>query len=522
MIELFPQYENFTAVEILLSISGQEEKTFSISQTGRFLQSLTIKEGTVGQGEQFSPNLNGDNVASGTINLIDEDNSLFRSLVASKSTNDEQLLNTLKITIYTYSGIRTYDNCRIEKWSVNFNGGVPTITLEWQTLDPSGLPSVENQNNPEFFPDVYNQRLVKEGVTNFSDFQRAIRDIFNSTYTVSLGDGLNENNVIVCGGEKKVGSDNREVGTLRFSAQFASDQTSVLDAVLSEFCRNCTVKNEVAAGLGWVFSDDRRRNIRITKIENYRNRVIKNYGKAEDILNDTVFVYNSSIMQGSPYNTPWGEKTAFVVNTINATYSFENVIVSNLEQQANSSNPNGNIVITSKGRVMIPSNLPQAVTSTIHNLTSMSLRDTFTVTITVYNYIHFYILGEVSACHLVVFDHLGQIHPISGRMRVFGYEYTIGDGVVSANVTLKPMFGNEEDSFYNLSNFYLRDFTTTGRGDVIEIEDATVVLSDSQDAENERNINYQNYDMANSSSSGIVNTGVGTGLNVCLTLDDCI
>lgn len=521
MAETYAQYEYYTAVEILLSISGEEAKTFSISQTGRYLQSLTIKEGTVNQGPQFAPNLNGDNIASGTVSLIDEDNSIFRSLLSSKSSTGNQLENKLEITLYTYSGIRTYKECRINKWDVSFNGGVPSVSLEWQTLNPSGLPSGDNPSQPEFNINIYETKLVHEGVTNYLDFQNAVKVIFNDSYRVSLGAGLTNDNIVVCGGESKATSDNTGIKTLRFSSKFNSDQVSVLTSILDEFCRNCVLKDESTSGLGWKFIDKERRHIQLTKIENYRNRVIEVSGDVASILNETVFVYNSSVKQGSDYSTPWGVKRAFIIESIQTSFSSDNIISSNLENQSNANNPNGNMIITSKGRVMLPSNLPQAVTESIHNITSISIQESFNVTITVYNFIHFYVLGQTD-CFLVVFDHLGQIHPVSGRMRVYGYTYELGDGVVKATVNLKPVFSNDESSFYDLSSFYLRDFTMTGHGDVVEVDGNTISLTGSPSTVNASMMTQQEIDSVNASSSGIINTGVGTGLNVCLTLDDCI
>lgn len=524
---LQPQYEFYTSVEIYLTISNDQEKTFSISKTGHYLESLTIKEGTVG-GAQFTPDLNGSMVASGSVSLIDEDNSIFRALITSKSTNGDNILNYLKIIIHTYSGDRKYEDCRIKNWSVSLNGGVPKVTLDWETLGSSGVQSPETPNQKPFDPDAYTEYFVKTGVESFSDFVEFVGKVFPQGYIFTFNTGLSADKIVVCGNEAKDYKDNPNLKVLRFSSKYSSLQDNIFSSIMKEFCLNCKINGMENKSLCWNFKTSKEV---VLSAEDLRNRVVqypKECDYAQSILERTVFVYNASIPQGSIYSTPWGDKIAFNIDVINAQFSMENTIISNLDTQANTTNPNGNMVMTSRGRVMLPSNMPQAITQSIHNIASVNLTDSFTVTITVYNYIHFYIQGSTNL-YLVVFDHLGQIHPISGIMRVFGYEYTIGNGVISANVTLKPAFNLNSDSFYDTTSYYLRDFTVTGSGEAVEVDGDTIYLNGSP------NSMAQNAPMAsmmtqeeieamqsNSSSSNVIDKGVGTGLNVCLTLDDCI
>lgn len=526
MITLYPQYEYYTAVEITLTISGDREKTFSISQTGKYLQSVTIKEGTVGGGVQFTPNLNGDMVASGTVTLIDDDNAIFRSLFSSKAEGGSQLENYLKIIIHTYSGSRTYDNCRIKQWSVSFNGGVPTISLTWETIGSSGVAQPDTPNTESFDPDTYEDLFIKTGVKSFSEFKEYLNKVFKKSYSFEFKDGFSENDLILSGSEVRNSKENQGEKVLRFTSQYNPKQVSLFDAVMTEFCRNCQVKGQENKNLCWNYKD-RKNNIIMMSAETYSNRVIpydeQKYGKDLNVLEETVFVYNTSVSQGSVYSTPWGDKTAFVIETIETNFTNENAIVSNLSERANTDNPNGNMIMTSKGRVMLPASLPQAITQSIHNIASVSLTEAFEVRITVYNYIHFYVLGNTCA-YLVVFDHLGQIHPVSGKMRVYGYEYTIGDGVIKATVTLKPAFDMGSESFYDATSFYLHDFTVSGSGQAVDIDGDTIIVVDNSinniSVGSTTNISTASVSTGGgTTSTNIVNQSTGTGLNVNIPLD---
>lgn len=118
----------------------------------------------------------------------------------------------------------------------------------------------------------------------------------------------------------------------------------------------------------------------------------------------------------------------------------KDIVKSDLSNQSNANNPNGNFIMTSRGGVTLPADMPQALSQTIQNLAGLSLSQNLHVNITVYNFIHFYCLGETPV-YLIVFDHKGNIHPLSGRMRVGSYTYTLGTGgVIKASVTLTPMF----------------------------------------------------------------------------------
>lgn len=484
---VYPEYEFFTGVKILLSVDGDDKKTFSISKLGEHLQSLTIKEGTVGNGPQLQvPDIGGD-ISSGTVRLYDEDNALFLALIASKTPNGQQLLNKMDITINTYTGSRQYKNCRINKWNCDFNGGVPIISLEWQSLGGDSSPAFADSAKNTFDSVEAKRLLMDEGVTNFGDFITKVKRIFTDTLKFQYANDkvVNQSSLQNIGSHGEIkffsggvltsgkieipkvymqpnGNSDGLVYRMKLQASENSDSTSFLAGIMNEICSVARVpvsegdNKQSSTGenlyIQWKFLEGD-----IVFIYTYKDTgsiaIPQPLGTAE-ILEGSVFIYNSSFPQGGSYKTPQGMKRAFSIDSISTSFDFSQIIIANLKDQNNASCPNGNMVITSRGSMMIPQSLPSEVADNIKKLENFNLSQNFTVRMTVYNFIHFYVLGETPV-HLIVFDHLGNIHPITGRMRVTGYQYEIGsEGVVKADVTLQPLFSETNSGFSSNDTYY--------------------------------------------------------------------
>ena len=464
MYSVYPEYESFTSVEILLTVDGKAGRTFSISKYGEHLQSLTIKEGTVGNGPQLSNPDIGGGVSSGTVSLYDEDNAIFYSLLESKTRGGDQLLNTLDITLKTYTGIRKYSQCKINKWSCNFQGGVPTINLEWQSIGSDSQPAQANPEQPSFNPTIAKSLLVDEGFDSFSDFKQKTQSVFNNTlrfcYTdtkvvrESLKEIPDSGKIIFFSGEESsegviyipdsfLSEENNK--KYRMKLQITNDASSFLMSVMNEFCNVAKLHTSGDdQQLQWKYL-----NGNTVFIYSYKNRGSLSIPEPQgtvDILDNTVFVYNSGYSQGSLYKTPQGDKKVFVIDSISSNFDFGNIIITNLTDDNNGICPNGNLVLTSRGTLMIPQSVPGDVAANIRKIEGFNLTNNFKVSITVYNFIHFYVMGDTHV-HLLVFDHLGNVHPITGDMRVEGYQYEINDGVVKANVTLVPVLENAQTTF---------------------------------------------------------------------------
>ena len=477
---IFPEYEFFTGVEIKLSVDGEAKKTFVISKLGEHLQSLSIKEGTMGNGQQLVvPDVDGG-IASGTVSLYDEDNALFLSLIASKTPTGQQLLNRLDITLKTYTGIKVYNNCRINKWSCDFNGGVPTIRLEWQSIGGTSAPAFADTDKPSFDPEKAKSLLMDEGVDSFGVFMGHVKDIFNNNlsfkYTTkkvvdqsSLREISSEGDMKFFNGENIVdGKINIPDIYLteacdkkyRFKLQIVGDSTSFLTSIMKEICSIAKVEGGgESQNIQWkLLNGD---TIFIYSYKNMGDIAIPEDDDTKRVLDGSVFVYNTSFPQGGMYRTPQGMKRAFIIDSIGANFDFSQVLVANLSDQNNSSCPNGNMIITSRGAVMVPQSVPADVAKTIKNIENLNLSQNFNVRITVYNFVHFYVMGE-TLVDLIVFDHLGNIHPITGKMRIVGYQYDIGQGgVIKADVTLAPPFSQTNPNFEGSADIPEVTYSTT-------------------------------------------------------------
>lgn len=473
--QVYPEYEFFTGVKIDLFIDGEDKKSFTISKLGEHFQGLNINEGNIsGSGAQLtSPN--GGSVASGSITLYDEDNSIFMSLLASKSPEGNFLLNKVDITIDTYTGSRVYPNCRINSWTCDFGNGVPTIKLEWQCLDGGSSPSTANPNVPAFDADKAKDLLKDVGVSDFKDFKNAITSIFDQKYRFAysktreysvsnLSDMGDDGSLIVFKDDKDTkGSkgyifipDNCKeevadgIKRLRMEMKGKMSNYSFVQALLSEFCKTAKVslkKDSEENPLQLGFRIVGENVILLFSFIDLKNLTIPQKDGTAEILNQTVFIYNSSAVQGSIYTTPLGDKRVFTITDLSTSFDINNVIMTHLNDQSNKGNVNGNMVVTSRGAITIPDKVPQALAQSLQNLASLSLTENVKVTMTVYNFIHFFALGETPV-YIIAFDHLGRVHPISGRMKIGSYKYSIGvSGVIKADVELTPVYSNNAEDF---------------------------------------------------------------------------
>lgn len=461
----FPEYEFFTSVNIELLIDGDNAKNIVVSRVGEHFQSLTIREGAVSEGGvQVQEQNRSGGVASGTIVLYDEDNSIFLSLVTSKTSEGKQILTQVKITIKTYTGSRTYLG-RVEKWNCSFSGGCPTISISWQQIGNAALLEASTQNQLAYDSDLLMKLLVKEGVQDFKEFKEAMLQVFKNTITFkyapsklyseeSLLSVPDSGLIVVEDSSTRVEyqiaiPDSVKVKdntVFRFDLK-PSDWSNILGLVMDRFC--AAVNSEPSGVTNLKLDWFKTPNNSVVFYTYGDQRIVPQPSGSELYLQESVFVYNSAMVQGSLYTLPNGStKKVFIVDSINTTYDNQHIIAANFSSQANIANPNGNMVLTSRGVLTLPSNLPQTVAQSIRSIASLNLTDQFTVTFSCYNFIHFYVCGETPV-YLLVFDHLGRVHPMTGTMRVHGYSYSLNkdDGVIKANVTLKPLFAIKAEAF---------------------------------------------------------------------------
>jgi hypothetical protein len=472
--QVYPEYEFFTGVEIKFSVDGDAAKTFVISKLGEHFQGLTVTEGSVSGDKQVSlPN--GNHLSNGTLTLLDEDNSIFLSLISSKSSQGNPLVNKVDITLNTYTGSRRYADCRVDKWSCSFSDGVPTITINWQGFPSGSQPSKDNTQEADFDTKLATEKFVDIGILDFKGFKDAIKEVFTTQYTFVYSDTREYTDTSL----KEIGDDGSlkvftnetgDKGTLgyifipescrshtnaneerlfRMELKGSTDNYSFLNAILGEFCKTAKITltkgiEKDNLGLGFLVKGN---NILLYSYTDVSRLTMPQPMGTAEILNNTVFVYNSSLRQGEIYTTPQGDKRVFAIESISTTFEMKDIIKAALNNQSNANNPNGNFIMTSRGSITLPADMPQAISQSIQNLAGLTLSQDLQVTIDVSNFIHFYCLGETPV-YLIVFDHKGNIHPLSGRMKIGSYSYTLGvGGVIKAKVTLTPVFSSSAEDY---------------------------------------------------------------------------
>jgi hypothetical protein len=468
---LHPEYEFFTGVDVKLKFDADNsvlEFSKVSSKDENLLQSLIIREGATGSGQQLQQSSTSVTVANGSISLYDTGNYIYKALIAYRESGKDIFLNQVTITLKSYTGFKTYSGT-VQKWTCSFDGGVPIIKLDWiQCGNCTSSEDISLYSNPKYNPDGV-LRLYEEGVPDFSSFKEIFTSLFTPTYVLvtSKNEELSSINleeisgkIYVFTGESYSSVDltlnsndvrtnsSKEESVYRFFRNMSKGdvlgigENQILTKVMNEFC-TAFAPNKIR--LGWCVLENNK--ILIYGGDDFIRMKRPTDQNVVPILNQSVFIYNSSLTQGSLFKMSTGEdRVVFPITNISTSFDSSTLIATNYKNQANANQPNGNLIISSRGPVLIPSGVPTAIANSIRNISSLNVANSLAVTMTVYNFVHFFALGATEI-RLIVYDHLGEVHPLTGKFIVKGYTYTLDEGCVKADVVLQPSYNLSSEDF---------------------------------------------------------------------------
>lgn len=461
-VSFHPEYQYYTGVDIKLIFNNDDNTTLELSKTGEHFQGLTVREGTVSGNNQVQQSSTSITCASGDVTLYDEDNVIYLALVAFREQMKDIYLNRITITLKTYTGSKTYEGT-IQRWSCQFSEGVPTIRLEWVQIGNTTSTDKPTKYSMPVYDTEILKGLVQKGISSFEEFYSEFKKCFSPPYQIHQlkGDSL-ENTREITGSviEYKDSDNNYKTHTLtldspnavrpdsnggsqnvyrfRLKPMIGQDTGTVLDSIMREAC---SVFSDYEIQLSYFMKDS-------STVVLYGGDDLNNLKRPEGkdampYLNSVVFVYNSSLTEGAMFRMPTGEERAvFPITSISTSFDSTTLITSSYKGEANANQPNGNFIITSRGAVCIPSSVPSGIADSIRSIASLNVKNTLTVTMEVYNFVHFTVFGQTSV-KVVVYDHLGNIHPLTQDFMVKGYVYTLTkEGCVKATVTLSPLIYN--------------------------------------------------------------------------------
>lgn len=478
-LALQPEYQQFAycKVDLIFPISGTNQE-ISISKIGEKLSSLTIREGTTGEGEQFT-DANTLMCASGEVSMYDTDNIIFRAFMASRGDAGNPLQIRLNIEVRTYTGNRSYSGL-VDSWSVSFDGGIPKVSVKWKQIgDFQQTPSITIDDLSSKVDSLVN-KLSSEGISTLSEFYEvmqssglgiSIKIQSGSNMVSTSGETINGANAKI----KPNFKNGEEKDVFRFNLTNTNNKGELINSIFNGLIQNVELDNGQRLFGTYISSSEGIGSYLLYTSRDAVNNIRPNNGDDKP-LNDAVFVYNSSIYQGDSYKTADGSvKTAFLIDDFSCSITDKDIIYVQ-GGDSNSNNPNGNMVITSKGRVILPTNTSSALREALYNNETAAVSQSLQVKMTTYNFIHFYVFGE-TLVDIVIFDHMGQVHPLSGKMRVVSYTYSISGGALKADVTLQPVFTNDSSSYFKSSSF-VRDAIVDGYGNIIksQYEDINAIM----------------------------------------------
>lgn len=476
-LELNPEYENFAYVRVDLNfmVNGTPQK-ISLAKIGDKLKSVTVQEGVVSGasgGTQLQVSTSDIQCAKGNIHLYDHDNSVFYSLMASKNPDGQQLMIGVEVEIRALTGIRTYIG-RLEKWTVSFSSSIPEIVIDWSQIG-NMVSLTDSQDKTAAALSQLITNMSDNGVKDVKDFVLKIPPDLKVKILTQDGTTLKSFDIAACriNGKKVSFKETRQANNTDATFKIPLNQGTALQSIL------LTLFDALCANLQLEGSQERVRPAMIQSQDSgYLTFALyegeKDETAADEALSDVVFLYNSSCMQGGSYSLgALGNKTAFIMSEFSCSMGNNDIVFAQLSQGSNGLN--GNMILTPQGRVVLPADMPAALQTSINNMRSYSLVNGFRVSIKVYNFIQFYVRGKTPV-HLVVFDHLGQVHPVSGKLSVLSYKYTVRGGALEADVELSPMFSNEADSLLYM-NMFPRDGIVNGGGEQVVASSGQTVVA---------------------------------------------
>lgn len=475
-LTLYPEYQAYTRVAATLTAYVQGTPvTIDLSRTGEHLRRLTVLEGALKADDQqyvAEPLQGGAAAASGSLTVLDTDNLLYRTLLGSKSELGAQLELWIDLTLHTYTGERTYRG-RIITWTITWAGGVPELELHWQQYDVAAGATVaitEPELNAAY--GRLHAALTTVGISTLQDFCTVLRD---SGLGVEVWTAVDNRRVRVTTEEisgvavtvlhNQTCAD--EVERARFAGLEAGHGArTFLDAVFTQLCALLAPADGSTVQYQATLIDTTPAYVLYLATDPRTAVVPSDDPTAGTALRDTIFVYNSgaTTARSTLPDTEGRPLTVFPVLSLQCTMSHTDVICTSAD--SNTAHPaNGNVLLTQHGAVYYPAHTPAVLRSALTRLQSATLGQELQVTITVDNYVQFYVTGH-TLVHLLIYDHLGLVHPLSGLLRISGYKYVVDGGVVRATVTLRPALTTAGHPTYSPAAFK-QSYVVNGRGTAV-------------------------------------------------------
>lgn len=428
---MYPQFKDYNEVKVTLFfkesyVVSNIHKTYS-SNDNAHLQSLSVAVPSAGDKSKAG--------CTGTLSLVDYKNELFTKFITYQTENKGKSVQIpLKISISCFSRKVDYEGV-IDKWTLSFNGAVPTIEVDWKQFPIFKSSSELNGTyiNPSGFIDA------AVGLLKHNDMPKKVVyiDANGSTHEQSEFDSLFE----------FLYPEN--IGYVLFNAQQYKNGIATrgtIYAALEFFIEKIKLKSD----------SDPNKLTKLTYSYNYstqtfeiRNWVGNNKGvsnKSDDnSITDFVFVLNGS---KPAYSTPkeFGGKCVIPMTSFSFSIDQSNAIL----MYSINANPNGTIATKTGGGAVATNVSSEETSSAIAGDANKGSSGNIQLSFDCYNIMSFDVNNPDIKINLRIFTEFGEEHPITKvEMNRFAtvqsVSYDLSGAVIKASVKATLVFNDEKE-----------------------------------------------------------------------------
>lgn len=447
----YPEYSEYN--DLIVTLKRSSGETFSVSHYGEYIDSVSISETCVTQGNPLSSG------ASGSLTLWDHNNKLFKFLIGDlksfMSGEAQSFIIDVEIKIYCWSSVRTFLGHVID-WQLSFTGGAPSITLNWSVVDNSALPpNTSDPSNPEPAGDkALRDSLMSDAgvkvdspISALEILHNACTDFYFKVVDPSTGKVLD--NSFPVGEEPEFVVDPASTETTqRISASL--DANGCRNSVFQRMAANILVNRSLSkSGKKFFASADppSGKGIIITySTDQNASTASAPDPKGNDVsIDNLVFTVNAACAEFGNTNSMYRSLSGNLIAIPVQDFKFQTGLANTALNVSVSESPNGNTKVAQSGGVTQTNATSEATANQAINDLKNALTKVMEIEFSCYNVMCFPINDTTHNIYLKAFDENGEEHPVTGNFIATEVTYSLSGGVVEAQVKATSVFSDQTD-----------------------------------------------------------------------------
>lgn len=428
---MYPQFKDYNEVAVTLLFKepytvSNIHKKYS-SNDNAHLQSLSVKVPSAGDNSSAG--------CTGAMSLVDYKNELFTRFITYQTDNiGKSVQIPLKISISCFSKKREFDGV-IDKWTLSFNGAVPTIEIEWKQFPI--FPCSSDLDGAYVNPSGFIDAAVGLLKNTASDIPKKVVyiDANGASHESSEFDNLFE----------FLYPEN--IGYVLFKTQpGALAARGTIYSALDFFMEKVKLKSDSDPDNPTKFTCSYNYSDQAFEIRNWVGNNTNTSNKTDDNnITDFVFVLNGS---KPAYSTPqeFGGKCVIPMTSFSFSIDQSNAIL----MYSININPNGTKVNRTGAGSAVTNASSKVASSAMAANANKGSSGNIQISFECYNVMSFVVNDPKMKINFRVFTEFGEEHPITKAemnryATVQSVSYDLSGAVIKANVEATLVFNNKKE-----------------------------------------------------------------------------